>query len=198
MDLTAGVDYDVVVLTRQQTEQLLEGRRIVRARPIELIGSGENLEARLVLQYQLAKELAIEPMQVVDRIDQAVLLADAAEQRHLAQARLEVDDDGRSLTQARDRDAAVDGDGRRPRSAFRAEEHESSRGGLGALRRVATRRGFADRPLESVVWRRPQEKLVGAGPHRLEDELWIGSSGYHEDAGIRRGRSYPLDRRHRA
>ncbi len=44
VDLAAGVDQDVLVLARQQPEQLLDGAAVGGARPIELIGPGENLQ----------------------------------------------------------------------------------------------------------------------------------------------------------
>ena len=58
-----------------------------RARPVELVGTGENLEARLVLDDELAQELAIEPVQVVDRVEQRVAAAHAEKQRRLRRDR---------------------------------------------------------------------------------------------------------------
>jgi len=72
IDLAAGVDDDVLVLAREQAEQLFERAAVGGARPVELIGSGENLEARLVLDDELTQELFVQPMQIVDRIQNAV------------------------------------------------------------------------------------------------------------------------------
>ena len=68
---------------------------------IELVGSGENLEPRLVLHDELAKELAIQPVHVVDGVEQAVALTDAEEERDFSEARLEIDDHRRLLAEAR-------------------------------------------------------------------------------------------------
>ena len=71
--------------------------RVGAARPVEVIGAGKDFEAGLVLHHELAQELAVEPVQVVDRVDEAVARPDAEEQRDLAEPRLQVDDDRRAL-----------------------------------------------------------------------------------------------------
>ena len=127
IDLAAGVHEDVFVLPVEQPEQLFDRAAVRRARPIELIGAGENLEPRLVLDHELLQEFAIEPVQVVDRVEDAVARAHAEEQRDFAEARLQVHDDGRALAEPRELDAAVHRDGRRPRAALGAEEHQRRR-----------------------------------------------------------------------
>ncbi len=100
---------------------------------------------------QLAQELAIEPVQVVDRVEQRVARPDAEKQRDLAEARLQVDDDRRPLAEARQLDAAVHRHRRRAGAALGAEEHERRRRGPRALRRLAARRGAADRAVERFL-----------------------------------------------
>ena len=60
---------------------------------IEVIRSGKNLEPGLVLDDELLQELAIEPVQVVDGVEHAVAGPDTQEERDLAKARLEIEDD---------------------------------------------------------------------------------------------------------
>ena len=96
---------------------------------------GENVDARLVLGHQLAQELAIEPMQIVDGIEQREARADAEKERHLAEPVLQVDDHRRALAQARELDAAIDRQRRRAGAALGAEEHQRRRRRPRALRR---------------------------------------------------------------
>ena len=150
------------------------GAAVGGARPVELIGAGEDLEARLVLHHQLAQELAIEAVQVVDRVEQAVAGPHAEEQRDLAEPGLQIDDDRRSLAQARELDAAVHRHRRRAGAALGAEEHQRRRRRPRALRGLAARRRPAHRAVERFLGGRPGEELVGAGAHRLQDQVGIG------------------------
>ena len=163
--------------------------------PIELIGAGENLQPRLVLRRPAPQELAVEPVQVVDRVEQAVARPDAEKQRDLAEARLQIDDDRRPLAQTRELDAAVHRDRRRAGAALGAEEHQRRRRRPRALRGLAPRRRPADGAVERLVGRRPGEELVRAGAHRLQDQLGIGGERDGEDAGARRAGAQPLDGR---
>ncbi len=70
IDLAAGVHDDVLVLPREQAQQLFDRAAVGGAGTIEVVRAGQNLEARLVLDDQLAQELAVEPVQVVDRVEQ--------------------------------------------------------------------------------------------------------------------------------
>ena len=146
-----------------------------------MIGAGQDLETGLVLHHQLVQELAVEPVQVVDGVEQAVAAAHAEEERDLAEARLQVDDDRRPLAQARQLDGAVHRQRRRARAALGAEEHQRRR-----LPRAADDcRRAAARPIASsngALGRRPGEELVGAGPHRLKDQLRARLGGDDEDA----------------
>ncbi len=171
--------------------------RIRSARPVEVVGSGEDLEARLVLHHELAQELAIEPVQVVDRVDDAVARPHAEEQRDLAQPGLEVDDDGRSLGDARQLDAAVHGDGRGAGAALGAEEHEGRGRRLCARRRLAARGRPAQRAVKRVLGGRPGEELVGARPHGLKDQVGFGHPRHGEDGGTGQAGAQALDRAHR-
>jgi len=69
IDLAAGVDDDVLVLPREQPEQLFDRAAVGGAGPVELIGAREDLETGLVLDDQLFQELAVEPVQVVGLVD---------------------------------------------------------------------------------------------------------------------------------
>ena len=99
----------------------------LRAGPVELLGAGEDVEPGLVLDHQLLQELPVEPVQVVDRVEQRVARPHAEEQRDFAEARLEIDDDRRPLAQARELDGAVHRHRRRAGAALGAEEHERRR-----------------------------------------------------------------------
>ena len=77
----------------------------------------------LVPRHQLAQEVPIEAMQVLDRVEHGESRTHAEKQRDLSEARLEIDDRGRPLRQPRHFDGAVHRDGRRARAALRAEEH---------------------------------------------------------------------------
>jgi hypothetical protein len=129
IDLAAAVDDDVVVLPRQQPQQLFDRAAVGGARTVEMIRAGQNLQAGFVLHHQLAQKLAIEPMQVVDRIDDAEALADAEKQRHFAETGLQVDDHRGPLAQARQLHAAVHRQRGRAGAALGAEEHQRGRGG---------------------------------------------------------------------
>ena len=196
IDLTAGVDDDVVVLPREQPEQFFERPRVLRARPIELIGARQDVEPRLVLDHQLLEELAVEPVQVVDRIENGEPGTDPEEQRHFAEARFQVEDNGRPLAQTRDLDGTVDAERGRPRPAFRAEEHQRRRRRPRALRALAACREPADGVLERLLDRRPGEELVGPGPHRLKNQIRIRRLRDRENAGVRRRAAHPFDVRH--
>ena len=115
-----------------------------------------------MLHHQLAQELAVEPVQVVDRVEQAVARPDAEKQRDFAEPRLQVDDDRRPLAEPRQLDAAVHRDRRRAGAALGAEEHERRGRGLRALRRLAARGRPAHGAVERFLGRRPGEELVGA------------------------------------
>ncbi len=122
VDHVAGVDDDEVVRLREHSEQLLDGARVLRVRPVELFGAGENVEPGLVPRHQLAQELAVQAVQVLDGVEHGEARADAEEQRHLAETRLEVDDRRRLLGDPRQLHGAVDRDGRRPGASLGAEE----------------------------------------------------------------------------
>src|SRR6185295_13477321 len=81
INLAAAIDEDVLVLARQQPEELLDGPAVGGAGPIELIGAGQDLQAGLVLHDELLEELAIEPVEIVDGVEQAVTGPHAEEER---------------------------------------------------------------------------------------------------------------------
>ena len=127
-----------------------------------------------MLHDQLAQELAIEPMQVVDRVQDAEARANAEEQRYLAETGLEVDDHRRSFAQPRQLDAAIHRERGRARATFRAEEHERGRRRTRPLRGFEPSRRAPDRAVKRFVGRRICEELVGAGPHRVQDQFGVG------------------------
>ena len=59
--------------------------------------AGQDVEARLVLRDQLFQEVLVEAVQVLDRVEHREPGAHAEKQRHLAEARLQIDDDRRPL-----------------------------------------------------------------------------------------------------
>ena len=197
VDLAAGVHDDVFVLAREQPQQFFDRAAVRGAGPIELIRPGENLQPRLVLHDQFPQELPVEPVEVVDPVEQRIARADAEKQRDFSQPGLQIDDDGGFLAEARQLDAAVHGDGCRAGAALRAEEHQRRRRGAGALRRFAASRHPAYRALENVLGGRPDEELVRAGAHRLKDEIGIAGQRDDKNTGAWRRRAQPFDARHR-
>ena len=127
-NVAARVDDDVLVLAPEQPEHFFETRNVLGARTLEVIRARHDVETGLVLDDQLAQELAVEPMEVVHRVEQREAAAHAEEQRHLAEAGIQVDDDGRALAETRQLDGAIHGKRRRSGAALRPEEHQ--RGGL--------------------------------------------------------------------
>ena len=104
---------------------------------------------------------------------------------------------GRPLAEPRQLDGAVHGDGRRAGAALRAEERPASSPASVAMRRFAPRRRAADRVVERLARRRPGEELVGAGAHRLQDQIRSRVLRDDEDAGVGRGDPDAFDRLHR-
>ena len=136
-----------LVLTAEQTEELFESSAVVAARTIEEVGAGQDLEPGLVLHDELAHELAVEPVEVVQRIDHRVASAYAEEQRDLAEPLLQINDERRSFPEASHVDTEVDRDGGRSSAALGAEEHDRLR-----LLPAGRRRGSARRcPLQRLV-----------------------------------------------
>ena len=178
-------------------EQLFDGAGVLRAWALELLGAGENLEPRLVLRAELAEKVLVEPVQALERVEHRVAGPHAEEQRDLAEACLQVDDQRLPLGEPRELDGAVHGHGRRAGAALGAEEDHRHRRRLGlGVRAVAARRRPPHRALERVFRHRPHEELVGAGAHRLQDQLGIGRLGDGEDRRRRQRRAQPFDRRH--
>ncbi len=118
----AGVDDDEVVGACQQLKQLLDGRRVVRTGAIDLIPTRQDVQAGFMLHHQLAQELLVDSVEVVERVDQGESRPDAKKQRYLAQELMQINDERRPLGQARDLDGAVDGQGGRARSTLRAKK----------------------------------------------------------------------------
>ncbi len=185
------------ILPGEQPEELFDGDYVSGTRAVEMIGAGQDVEPGFVLDNQLLEEFPIEPVKVVDRVEDAVARPDAQEQRHFAEARFQIDDHRRLLAQARQLDAAVHRDGRRARAALGAKEDERRGGRPRPLNGFSTRRRPADRAMERLLRGRPDEKLVGTGAHRLQDQIGIRAQGDGEDAGSRRLGPQPLDGRHR-
>ncbi len=183
-----------LVLPSEQPEDLLERGAVARPGPIEEIRAGQHLQPRLVLHHQLAQEVAIETMQVVERVEQRVAAAHAEEQRHFAQPGLEVHDHRRPLAEPRNLDRGVHRHRRGAGATLGAEEHHRRR--LRRRRRGAAARGARDAFVERVLGRRPGEELVGAGAHRLQDGVGVRARGDEEDAGRGVGGAQPLDERH--
>ncbi len=206
VDGVAGVDHDLVVGPAEHAEELFDRAGVLRIRPIELLGPGQDVETRLVLRHELLEELLVELVQALDRVEHGEARPDAEEQRDLAEARLQIEDDRRPLRQPRELDGAVHRNGRRAGAAFGAKKHV---GGAGLARagvgRFAPRRGLPDRAVEGLFHRaaglclparRPRKELVGAGAHRAENQVGFGRHGDGEDRHRRVGRAEPFDCRH--
>ena len=106
-------------------QQLFDRRGVVRARPVDLIAARQNVEARLVAHHQLAHELLVHAVQVVESVDERETRTNAEKQRHLADELMKVDDQRRPLRQPGDVDGAVDGERRRARSALRRRRRKA-------------------------------------------------------------------------
>ena len=126
VDLRARVDDHVLVLTREQPEDFLERGGVGRAGTVEQLGSREDLEPGLVLDHQLAQELGVEAVQVVDRVEQRVAAPNPEKERHLSQSRLQVDDDRRAPREARHFHRAVDRERRGARATLRRRRTRAS------------------------------------------------------------------------
>ena len=84
--------------------------------------------------HELVQEVLVEPVQVLERVEQREPRAHAEEQRDLAESRLEVDDHRLPLGQPRELDGAVHGHRRRAGAALGAEEDQRRRRRLGRAR----------------------------------------------------------------
>ena len=164
------------------------------ARALELIGAGQDVEPGLVLDDQLAQELAVEAVEVVDGVEQRVAAAHAEEQRDLAEAGLQVDDDRRPLAQPRELDAAVHRQRRRSRSRPWRRRRPSSSPGRDAAddwRRAAVR-AIASENADSTGG----QVKNSLAPARIACRMSSGSGsvGDDEDRHGRRGGAHALDR----
>ena len=169
-----------------------------RARTVEVIRAGENLEARLVLDDELLQELAIEPVQVVDRVEHAVARPDAEKQRDLAEARLQVDDH---------RSAACSGARARrrssppPSSCRRRPWRRRTRASCAAGRApcVVSRRAAVRRMAPWNVSSAGGQMKNSFAPARIDWRIRSGSaaSATAKIAGAGRRRAQPLDAGHR-
>ena len=158
-----------------------------------------------MLGDELLQEVLVEAMQVLERIEDGETRPHAQEQRDLAQALLQVDDHGRTLRQPRQLHRRVDRDRRRPGTALGAEEDVGHAGLTGAGGcRLAPGRGAAHRTVERFFHRArrlggpagiPGKELVGAGAHRLEDQIGLGRRGDREDRHAVVPGAQPLDGR---
>ena len=119
----AGVDDDVVVDAAEHAQQLLDRAGVLRVRPVELLASRRGCRGRTCASTTSSREeVLVEAVQVLDRVEHREARPHAEEQRHFAEARLQVDDDRRPLRQPRQLDRAVHRDRRRAGAALGAEE----------------------------------------------------------------------------
>ena len=102
-----------------------------------------------MLHDELAQELLIDPVEVVERVDQREARTHAEKQRDLADELMQVDDQRRPLRQPRDVDRAVDRQRRRARAALGAEERQRDARARAVLRRPMALDGALQRGLES-------------------------------------------------
>jgi hypothetical protein len=101
VDLAARVHDDVVVLRREEPKHFFDRTGVSHTGSVELLRPGQDFQPRFVFRHQLAQELSVEAVEVVDRIEHAEARPDAQEETHLAKPRLEVDNERRPLAQAR-------------------------------------------------------------------------------------------------
>ena len=154
----------------------------------------------LCLVDELAQELAVEPVQVVDRVEQACSgcgrrgTATTSPRPGLRSTMIV----GR-LLKTRQLDGAVHRDRRRARAAFGAEEHDaSSRGGRVADEALRPRRGARDR-FRGTSRRTAATSKNSLAPARIACRMRSGfaSTATMKIDTTRRGEPQPLDCRHR-
>ena len=97
-----------------------------------------------MLHDELAQELGVDAVQVVERVDEREARPHAEKERDLADELMQIDDERRLLRDARDLDRGVHGDGRRARAALDAEERQHA-----AVRASRLSAAIAPRPCES-------------------------------------------------
>src|SRR5262249_57132612 len=124
------------------------------------------------LDDELPEEFLVETGEVVERVENRVARAHAQEEGDLSQPGFQVDDYRRALAMPRQLNATVDGERRCPGPTFRAKKEERRGNRRGPSRLFAPRRHAPDGVLERLIDQWQHEKLVGASPHRLEDEVW--------------------------
>src|SRR5918993_1518463 len=170
VDRVARVDDHVVVRPAEHAEQLLDGTGVGRGRTIGLLGPGQNLEFGFVLGDELPEEVAVQPMQIVDGVEDREPRAHAQEQRDLAETGLQVEDEGRALRLPAQLHGRVHRYRRGPCTALGAKVDERLRGlGSSGVRGLPPRRRAPDRRMERLVRNRPHEELVRARTHRLQN-----------------------------
>ena len=124
VDGVARVDEHVIVRAAQHPEQFLDRARVRGRWPVGLLRSGEDFQLGLVLRDQLPEKIPVQPMQVVDGVEHREPWAHAEKERHLAEARLEVENQRRSLRQPAELHRRVHPDSRGAGPSFGAKEHE--------------------------------------------------------------------------
>ena len=195
----ASID-DEVVDRPEHLQQLLDRRRVVRPRAIDLIAAGQDVEAGLVLDDELAQEFLIEPVKVVDGVDQRESRPDAEKQRDLAKELVKVDHQRRPLREPGDLYRGVHGERGRADAALGAEKRERYAGARAVLGRAVALDGALERCVKRLVEllpgfaRRPGEVLVGAGAHGPENLVWLGRGRDREDRRRWPRRAQALDR----
>ena len=212
VDHVARVDDDVVVLRAEDAEQLLERAGVLRVRGDRTAPSRRGCRAPTCASTTSSFRNSLSRrcrFSIASSTREA--RTDAEEQRDLTEAGLEIHDDRRPLGQPRQLDARSSPQRwscrRRPwRRETRGVTHGCRAPACAASRRAAVRRTAPwndssvarDAGLRADV---PREELVGAGAHRLENQIRLGVAAIGEDRPSTRcsraaARSPPCRTRH--
>ena len=114
-----------------------------------------------MLDDELAQELLVHAVQVVEGVDQREARTHAEKQRDLADELMQVDDQRRPLRQTRDVDGGVDGERRRARAAFGSEERQRDARARAVLgRAIALDRALQRRLKAVAAARRPARRAT--------------------------------------
>ena len=127
----AGVDDDEVVDAPQRLDGLLHLGRIGRSGPAVIGRAGQHVDAAVVARQQVRHRAWIDPVELVEQVQQRELRSHAEEECDVARPWFEIDDDGRRTGDAAKLSGTVHRERRRPRAALRPQERDHHAGDRG-------------------------------------------------------------------
>src|SRR3990170_3403181 len=147
----------------------------------------------MVTQKALQEE-GIDSVDVRDSVVNGVGWLEAQEQAQVAGLEVEVHGDNGRSTALRERHGKIQGDNGGPAAALAAEhrDHLPPRGGT-RYRESPLASDALDGAREILLAHRPDEELLGPGPHGSQDRFGPLAVGTDEDRALRRRNQEPLD-----